>query len=84
VRGTRTLRLYLLDDRTVDLDRVTVLIDRLAARREVGGGVPEWSVRFETADISEAMRVCAAELSALDPRWYEILDFKAQPAWRQS
>lgn len=75
--GSGILRLYLLDDRTVDIDRVTLIVDRLGTRREVRGACPEWLVRSDTTDITEAMRACGAELTELDPRWFEILDLKA-------
>jgi hypothetical protein len=71
------LRLYLLDDRRVDLDRVSPLIERLARRRDVSGTIPEWRIVYDTGDPSEAMGTCAADLDGIDPRWVEIFDFSA-------
>lgn len=73
----RVLRLYLLAERRVDPIRWP-FCDRLAARRTVWGRAPDWRVLYEVDDLSEAMRMCAADLDQLDPRWLEILDFQAQ------
>lgn len=35
----------------------------------------------DTEQISEAMRMCAADLGELDCGWLEILGFAAVPSW---
>jgi hypothetical protein len=69
------LRLYLHDDRQIDLDRAVLVVDRLAARRRVEGGSIEWRVSYEVADPSAAMEMCARDLDDLDPRGIEYFDF---------
>lgn len=76
-QGLSVLRLFLLEDRRVDLDRASILVARLGARRSVSGELPEWFVVYDTDDVSAAMRACAADLEGLDPRWPEIFDFNA-------
>lgn len=79
-RGLSTIRLYLLDDRAVDLDHVALIVDRLAAIRQVEEDPPGCRVIYETSDLSEAMRSCAADLDALDPDWRSLFDFSASRA----
>lgn len=78
--GGRILKLSLVGTGVADLERATLLADRLAARRLVTGEAPEWQVLYEAADTAEAMALCEAELGELDPRWLEILDFTALPS----
>jgi hypothetical protein len=78
--GIRVLRLYTMGARSADRERAALLVDRLASRRKVTGDGPEWSVLYEVLDVSEAMRLCAADLTEIDPAWIEILDFKAVPS----
>ena len=74
------LELCLVGSRTGERERADLLVDRLAARRGVSGDGPRWSVAYEAVDVGEAMRICEAELSELDSRWFEVLDFRALPA----
>jgi hypothetical protein len=78
--GIRVLRLYTVGARPADLQRAALLVDRLSSRRRVSGDGPEWRVSCECRDVSEAMRLCAEDLSEIDPAWIEILDFKALPS----
>jgi hypothetical protein len=78
--GIRVLRLYTVGARPADRERAALLVDRLASRRKVAGDGPEWRVRYECRDVSEAMRLCAADLTEIDPAWIEVLDFKALPS----
>jgi hypothetical protein len=55
-------------------------VDRLADRRPVSDGIGEWQVIYRTEEISEAMRLCEADLTELDPSWLEILNFAALPS----
>lgn len=79
-RGLSTIRLYLLDDRAVDLDHVALIVDRLGSIRDVEEDPPGWRVIYETGDLSEAMAICAADLDALDPHWLSLFDFSASRA----
>jgi hypothetical protein len=63
-----------------DRERATLVADRLAARRLVRGEAPEWWVFYERVDTVAAMELCETELTELDPRWFEILDFEALPS----
>ena len=78
--GIRVLRLYTVGALSGDRDRAALLVDRLASRRQVSGAGPEWRVRYECRDASEAMRLCAADLSEIDTGWIEVLDFEAVPS----
>jgi hypothetical protein len=78
--GIRVLRLHTVGAHPADRERAALLVDRLASRRTVSGEGPEWRVVYECRDISAAMRLCAADLSEIDPRWIEILDFEAMPS----
>lgn len=71
------LLLYLLDHREGDEGRAALIVDRLADTRPVLGDEPQWQVTYETRDVTEAMRLCEADLNELDPDWVEILDFRA-------
>ena len=78
--GIRTLRLYTVATHPADRERTALLVDRLSSRRSVSGDGPEWTVLYQCLDVSEAMRLCAADLSEIEPAWIEILDFKAVPS----
>jgi hypothetical protein len=80
--GQQVLRLFLLDPRRADPGQVR-LVDQLGARCRVGDGPQEWRVSYETDDVSEAMRMCATDLDAIDPHWHEILDFSAVESSRR-
>jgi hypothetical protein len=71
------LRIYLVGSKVADGRRAEQIVDGLASRRPVSGGAGEWRVVYETEEISEAMRICEADLTELDPGWLEILDFAA-------
>jgi hypothetical protein len=79
-KGSRVLSLYLVGARTADRERAELLVDRLSSRRRVSGSDDRWSVLYESGDVSEAMRMCEADLSDLDPGWMQVLDFKAVPS----
>ena len=76
----RVLELCLVGSRVGEHQRADLLVDRLAARRGVTGEGPRWSVVYQAVDVTEAMGFCEAELAELDPRWFEVLDFRALPA----
>jgi hypothetical protein len=78
--GIRVLRLYTVGARPAERERAALLVDRLSSRRKVSGDGPEWRVLYECRDVSEAMRLCAEDLSEIDPAWLEILDFEAVPS----
>jgi hypothetical protein len=78
--GIRVLRLFTVGARPADLERAALLVDRLASRRKVTGDGPEWRVLYECPGVSEAMRLCVADLTEIDPAWIEILDFTAVPS----
>jgi hypothetical protein len=78
--GIRVLRLYTVGARPAERERAALLVDRLSSRRKLTGDGPEWRVLYECRDVSEAMRLCAEDLSEIDPAWIEILDFKALPS----
>jgi hypothetical protein len=76
----RVLELCVVGTDAAERQRAELLVDRLSSRRDVSGEGPRWRVVYEAVDVTEAMRFCEAELSELDPRWFEILDFRALPA----
>jgi hypothetical protein len=78
--GWRVIGLFLVGSRVADRERAELIVDRLAERRPVSGGVGEWRVVYPTGDTSEAMRMCEEDLNALDPSWLQVLDFRALPS----
>jgi hypothetical protein len=78
----RVLELCLVGSQVGERRRADLLVDRLASRRAVNGDGPRWTVVYDAVDITEAMRLCEAELTELDPRWFEVLDFRGVPARR--
>jgi hypothetical protein len=78
-RSRVLLRIYLVGSRVADRRRAEQIVDGLASRRPVSGGAGEWRVVYDTEEVSEAMRICEADLAELDPSWLEILDFAALP-----
>jgi hypothetical protein len=78
--GPRVIRLFLVGSRTADRERAELIVDRLAATRPITGGAEEWRVMYPVTDASEAMAMCEADLSGLEPAWLEILDFEALPS----
>jgi hypothetical protein len=74
------LRLFLVAPRIADRERAEQIVERLSARRPVYGEAGEWRLAYEASGVSAAMAMCAAELTELDPRWLEILDFAVLPA----
>lgn len=81
---SRVLRLFLVGTGSTARERAHRIVDRLAAERSVSGGESEWTVIYGTSDLAEAKRLCESELTAIDPRWLEILDFEAMPPSRLS
>jgi len=79
-RSLVLLRIRLVGPRIADRERAESILGLLAARRPLEGGVGEWRVVYDTPEISEAMRMCEADLTELDPGWMAILDFEAVPS----
>jgi hypothetical protein len=76
VERSRVIRLFLVGARSAARRRADSIIDGLAARRPVSDGTGEWFVIYGTAEVSEAMEICEADLFGIDPGWIEILDFE--------
>jgi hypothetical protein len=81
-RSQVLLRLFLVGPRAADRERADRIVDGLAERRPVSDGMGDWRVIYDSEEISEAMRMCEADLAELDPGWLEILDFAAVPLRR--
>jgi len=73
------LKIFAIAEETERRDRALLIVDALAAKRPVDGSGP-WIVTYPAADASLAFESCAEDLSAIDPRWVEVLDFVALPA----
>lgn len=71
------LRIYPVGAAAGDRKRAERILDGLAERRPVAESEHHREVAYGTDDRSEAMRMCADELSGLDPDWFVILDFGA-------
>jgi hypothetical protein len=78
--NSRALRLSWRAEAAADEDRAALVVDRLAARREVSGGPPDWVVLYEDLDTDAALRQCAADLTAIEGGWPELLDLSAAPS----
>ncbi len=76
----RVLELCLVGSRVEERQRAELLVDRLASRRGLIGDGPRWTVVYDAVDVTEAMRLCEEDLGEMDPRWFEVLDFRALPA----
>jgi hypothetical protein len=73
------LKIFAIDEEEKRRERALLLVDALAATRAIEGNGP-WIATYPAADASEAFASCAEDLSAIDPRWVEVLDFVALPA----
>ena len=71
------MRLFPIDAREVTA--APDIVERLSAHRRVEGHGP-WTVVFHDTDTAEAMSTLDRELTAIDPGWFRILDFRAIPS----
>jgi hypothetical protein len=78
--GERGLRLKALGQGERAEDRAVLIVDGLAAVRPVSGRCPAWRVLYSDVDIHEALEQLEVDLTAIDPRWIEVLDFAALPS----
>jgi hypothetical protein len=78
--GERELRLHAIGGGEGARDRAVLIVDRLASRRSVSGDCPEWRVTYTDVDIARALALLESDLSRIDPRWTEALDFAAVPS----
>jgi hypothetical protein len=75
--GERELRLHAIGIGEDARDRAVLIVDRLAVGRSVSGDCPEWLVTYPDVDIAGALELLEADLTGIDPRWIEALDFAA-------
>jgi len=73
------LKIFAIGEEVQRHDRACLLVNALAAKCPIEGSGP-WIAIYPAADASEAFAKCAEDLSAIDPRWVEVLDFVALPA----
>jgi hypothetical protein len=78
--GERELRLHVIGLGDEAADRAVLVVDRLAAGRSVTGRCPEWRVVYSNLDNRGALEQLQSDLTAIDPRWIEVLDFAALPS----
>jgi hypothetical protein len=78
--GDRELRLKVMGHGEEAEDRAVLIVDRLAGIRPVTGRCPEWRVTYSNVDVQGAFEHLAADLTAIEPRWVEVLDFAALPS----
>jgi hypothetical protein len=78
--GERELRLHAIGSGEDAGDRALLIVDRLAVGRSVSGDCPEWRVTYPGVDIARALKLLEADLTGIDPRWIETLDFAAVPS----
>jgi hypothetical protein len=76
----RELRLHVIGLGAETEDRAVLVVDRLAADRSVTGNYPEWRVVYSNLDNRGALEQLQTDLTAIDPRWVEVLDFAALPS----
>jgi len=79
----RVLRLKVMGQGEEAEDRAVMVVDRLAGIRRVIGKCPTWLVTYSVLDIHGAFEQLEADLTAIDPRWVEVLDFAALPSQPQ-
>jgi hypothetical protein len=77
------LKIFAIDEGAERRDRALLILDGLAAKRLIEGSGP-WIATYPLAAASQAFASCAEELSAIDPRWVEVLDFVALPDWTRT
>lgn len=78
--GERELRLHAIGIGEGARDRAMLIIDRLALGRSVTGDCPDWRVTYRGVDSAGALELLEADLTGIDPRWTEALDFAAVPS----
>jgi hypothetical protein len=78
--GERLLSLKVIAHGESAEDRAVLIVDRLAGSRRVIGRCPTWLVTYPRVDIEGAFEQLEADLTAIDPRWVEVLDFAAVPS----
>lgn len=76
----RVLRLRVLGQGEEAEGRAVLVVDRLAGIRRVVGSCPTWLITYPSLDIHGAFEQLEADLTAIDPRWVEVLDFAALPS----
>ena len=76
----RVLRLKAMGHGEEAEDRAVLIVDGLAGIRRVIGRCPTWLVTYSVLDIHGAFEQLEADLTAIDPRWVEVLDFAALPS----
>lgn len=79
MQSIRALRLFVVDASDEAHDRAVAIVAELRDKRQVVGQGPEWTATYVDVDTSAALRICEEDLSAIDPRWPEVLDFAAVP-----
>jgi hypothetical protein len=78
--GERELRLKVMGFSEEAEDRAVLIVDKLAVVRPVTGRCPAWQVVYSNIDNRGALKQLEADLTAIDPRWVEVLDFAALPS----
>lgn len=75
--GERVLRLKVVGSGAGAEDRAVLIVDRLTGLRRVIGRCPTWLVTYPEVDSRGALKQLEADLTTIDPRWVEVLDFAA-------
>jgi hypothetical protein len=78
--GERELGLHAIGIGEEARDLALLIVDRLAVGRSVTGDFPEWRVTYPDTDVTGALGLLDADLTVIDPRWTEALDFAAVPS----